>query len=378
VPAGAVNVIPQLHSTLLSPLLAQRGSAPAAPQDLPLRFGAVLPDVTLQGPLDLLLSQPIPLDLFLPYPSFVDGVKRVVLREGASVTVRGARSMDLQRPLDLPSVGLGAFAEIVMADTGQLSAAGIMHLATGLREAAVRAANASSAPATTPSLVAIKVEMATEGAALLAAAGELGRRLQRLKVRRLAEGAIELSAKGELLADDSRAAVVSAGGEGGPYVWPLRSVSPWQLNQYESLLREVLSSRLFSQQPRSEVEVAVRPVGQLPLRLMRTAAEAVTLVRMQMVLDRDLPEHSRGGEGEEAGKELPVAGSLTDVLVLGSQGVPRRSGSELWEVVVEVSGDARRGLHVKPLHLQQVSRGADTVAFAPDFIGRLMDGNYTY
>lgn len=50
------------------------------------------------------------LQLFLPHASDAGTVKRILLREGATVMVRGARSVRLRRGLDLPAIGLSEFA----------------------------------------------------------------------------------------------------------------------------------------------------------------------------------------------------------------------------------------------------------------------------
>ncbi len=57
----------------------------------PVTQGPQLPDFVLEGPLDLYLQKPTALQLFLPHPVDVGRVGRVLLREGAAVTVRGAR-----------------------------------------------------------------------------------------------------------------------------------------------------------------------------------------------------------------------------------------------------------------------------------------------
>lgn len=76
----------------------------------PVARGSLLPDFALQGPVDVFLSRPTALQLFLPHSSDAGVVRRVLLREGAVVLVRGARTVRLRRGLDLPSIGLSEFA----------------------------------------------------------------------------------------------------------------------------------------------------------------------------------------------------------------------------------------------------------------------------
>lgn len=76
----------------------------------PVSRGSLLPDSVLEGPLDVYLAQPTALQLFLPHASDSGVVKRVLLREGAVVVVRGARAVRLRRGLDLPAISLSEFA----------------------------------------------------------------------------------------------------------------------------------------------------------------------------------------------------------------------------------------------------------------------------
>ena len=62
-----------------------------------------------------LLPSPAPLQLFLPHATDTGVVKRVLLREGAAVIVRGARVVRLRRGLDLPAISLSEFAGVPAA-----------------------------------------------------------------------------------------------------------------------------------------------------------------------------------------------------------------------------------------------------------------------
>jgi hypothetical protein len=120
----------------------------------PVSRGSLLPDFGLEGPVDVHLAQPnalqvgkrqpsaaacrrllcwraltahqlmssntkaviaaAPSQLFLPHASDAGTVRRVLLREGAAIMVRGARSVRLRRGLDLPAISLSEFAGEVM------------------------------------------------------------------------------------------------------------------------------------------------------------------------------------------------------------------------------------------------------------------------
>ena len=248
----------------------------------PLRDGAALPEFTLEGPLDLYFTPPTELQLWLPHSVEAGVVKRVLLRDGAAITVRGAKSVQLRRSVDLPSVSLSDFANFAMQDRDKRNAAGLMHLAAGLREKATLKWNNTGSDGTSPALVALEVSF-PRGivGTLLAAADDYGG-LQRLRVRQLGSGILELSSRDHLSPENSKALALKPK---SPYIWPIRSASPDTVASYESLLREVLGRQIFGRAAK---------VGQphvqsdLPVRLHRSAAEAVLLLRMNIEVKRNI------------------------------------------------------------------------------------------
>lgn len=99
------------------PRAVQGGLLPASDWDSldrdwlsPVARGSLLPDFALEGPVDVYLSQPTALQLFLPHASDAGTAHRVLLRSGAAVMVRGARAVRLRRGLDLPAISLSEFA----------------------------------------------------------------------------------------------------------------------------------------------------------------------------------------------------------------------------------------------------------------------------
>ena len=178
---------------------------------------------------------PPPPQLFLPHASDAGTVQRVLLREGAAVMVRGARSVRLRRGLDLPPIGLSEFAGIVAADAGQRQPLGVLHLLAGVRAAAAAHWNASH-PDQSLGLVGLELDLSPHGAALLAAPAATtttggGGSGQRLRVRPVKPGVIELVARdappqgGEA----ARGAVAVPSAVPPSPTWPLASVHPMQL-----------------------------------------------------------------------------------------------------------------------------------------------------
>ena len=67
-----------------------------------LEESAVLPDFTLSGPLELVLTEAQPISLHVPHQADAGLVRRILLRPGAALTIHKAQSVALRRPLDLP------------------------------------------------------------------------------------------------------------------------------------------------------------------------------------------------------------------------------------------------------------------------------------
>lgn len=345
----------------------------------PVRDGPVLPDFTLSGPLELWLDPPAEsLGLWLPHPAEVGRVRRIVLRQGAAVSVRGAQSVRLRRAVDLPSVSLSDFAAIAMEDRDKANAAGIVHLATGLRERAVlRWNDTEEGHGTTPALVALTLAMGEGGGTLLAAPDDTGR-LQRLRVRRMGEGVVELSLRAELRPMDGKALALNPS---SPYMWPLRSALPETLQSYELLLREVLASQIFGAGGEGGAAGSgPRPVEDVPLRLRKSTAEALMLVRMELEVDRPVnkqlarqPSGSDSGEGDAAGADAsPTPQQLLQRQVLGGGHRGRR---ETWQAVVRMDGNVREGLRFTPVQFAPLRGESETTTFSDGALQGMMQGN---
>lgn len=89
-----------------------------------------LPEVTLTGPLELMLPEPQSVSLFLPHSADVGLVRRVVLATGATARLSRLRSITLRRPVDMPRLPGQYLAEVyAQAKLGEPEAG--FHLAPG-------------------------------------------------------------------------------------------------------------------------------------------------------------------------------------------------------------------------------------------------------
>jgi hypothetical protein len=378
----------------------------------PLRDGAVLPDFTLEGPLDLFLTPPADLQLWLPHSVEAGVQTRVMLRPGVAVTVRGARSVQLRRSIDLPEISLSDFVDFAIEDREKHQAAGLMHLATGLREkATLQWNNTDEKKPMTPALIGLEIDFSKNGGGenlggkqkkagegtLFAAPDEHGT-LQKLKVKRMGDGVLEISIRntGGSLSESGAISIESSGGSrlsaesskalalgrpGSPYVWPFRSASPETVTTYEHLLRELLSRQVFSsattskttQKNKDRAGSTIAP--DVPLKLHRSSSTAVFLMKMELAVMKNPLQRSQSRINEKESKDKkkekdsppPTPGQLLrktagELLNNENDGYPdTRPRREVYSTVVKIEGSAREGLKfsaVGPLHL--VERTSDT------------------
>lgn len=62
----------------------------------------MLPNFTLTGPLELVLTEAQPISLYVPHQADAGLVRRILLQPGAALSVHNARTVALRRPVDLP------------------------------------------------------------------------------------------------------------------------------------------------------------------------------------------------------------------------------------------------------------------------------------
>ncbi|XP_027338446.1 uncharacterized protein LOC113852414 [Abrus precatorius] len=133
----------------------------------------VLAPFQLAGPMELWIQDAKDMRLSLPHDVDAGVLKKVILAEGAVVTVKGARSVSLRQPLDFP---------LPFNRTKNGFAAGLLTLAEHLRQAS----RAEGAP-----LLSLRIVGPTSLAAPSSASSSSSD--SRLKLKRLAPGLVELS-----------------------------------------------------------------------------------------------------------------------------------------------------------------------------------------
>jgi hypothetical protein len=168
------------------------------------------------------------------------------------------------------------------------------------------------------------------------------------------------------------------------------SVHHSQLQAYERLLRQVISSRLFRapSDPRQQFRVA----HDVQLRLLETEAQATTLLQLRLELERRPTGGSKpgGSQGVTTGRQQqqqqlgqgapPVGGDdePRDAFQVVADAPGRLGPREEWSATVALRGDAQRGtLRFEPLALQRLGASHDTVQFGSGALSAVFGLNDT-
>ncbi|KAK8967839.1 hypothetical protein KSP40_PGU009643 [Platanthera guangdongensis] len=207
-------------------------------------------------------------DMRLALPHDVDAgtLRKVLLSDGAAVTVKGARSVSLRHPLELPLPLNRTRPE----DDTPPAASGLLNMAKALRSSARSSASDPDQP-----LLSLRII----GPSSLTSS-ESGSPNNRLKLKRLSPGLVELS---------SRSVPASPGEDmdlsQGRTLWPLTSLngSEPNLRGFEELLASVLGKKGFEK-------------GNFTL--LKAEVSAHTYMKMGFSVEKKLLPHS-----EEAGVE---------------------------------------------------------------------------
>jgi len=161
-----------------------------------------LPEVTLTGPLELVLPQRQPVSMFLPHAADVGLVQRVVLDTGATVRVAHMRSITLRRPVTLPNLPgqylaeVYAHAKLGEPEMGFHYAPGILFMSQKLREMAENSTKNGRLP-----LLSFEIEPASHGSLSITSSEEGPQSSHgesaapRLKIKKGNDATVELSVR---------------------------------------------------------------------------------------------------------------------------------------------------------------------------------------
>lgn len=217
----------------------------------------VLAPFQLAGPLELWIQDADHMRLSVPHDVEAGILKKVMLADGAVVTVKGARELNLRQPLQLP-LPLGSGTK----DSNLASS--LFALASKLRHASANDGKPLSLRIVGPSsLVASSISEPDSAS-------------NRLKVKRLAPGSVELiSRQQQEISPVSIEASIDSLGHNDMWMWPLPSLnsSHPKLLGFDQLLREILGS--LAQKEES-------------FKLLKARASAASFVKVQFELERKL------------------------------------------------------------------------------------------
>lgn len=241
-----------------------------------------LPEVTLSGPMELVLQQSGPISLYTPLAVDVGSIRRLLVAQGVTVTVQGLRSISLRRPVDLPSLPAQylaeayAHAKLGEPEPGFERSPGILYLATKLRGMAVN----SSLP-----LLSFEVVPAFPGGLVVMSSPQFYHEAApRLKVKKLKDGTVELTMRPDQVSTGPPNLAALA----HTWAWPLPHVDLSQWVPYESLLRGMITAMPFKIDK-------INKKG-IPLRLTKSNIKGVSLVHFDMVVTRPLPGDQEGAK----------------------------------------------------------------------------------
>ncbi|CAL1398176.1 unnamed protein product [Linum trigynum] len=188
----------------------------------------VLAPFQLAGPMEIWIQDAKDMRLSLPHDVDAGVLKKVILADGAVVTVKGARSVSLRHPIDLP---------LPLNRTENGFAAGLLSLAEQLRQTS----RAEGAP-----LLSLRIVGPTN---LESPTSTTPSSSNKLKLKRLGPGLVELSSPmmfNALSTDDlEEAATTVLTPKHFSTMWPLASLNGSHANLvgFEKLLASVLGAK---------------------------------------------------------------------------------------------------------------------------------------
>ncbi|KAF5731886.1 hypothetical protein HS088_TW18G00572 [Tripterygium wilfordii] len=242
-----------------SALVEKRNSDKALP---------VLAPFQLAGPMELWIQDAKDMRLSLPHDVDAGVLKKVVLADGAIVTVKGARSVSLRHPVDLP---------LPLNRTSHEYASGLLALAEQLRHAS----RIDGAP-----VLSLRIVGPTS---LSTSSSSSPSSVNKLKLKRLAPGLVELSSSSKARTMDA-ISTIDLHGETlltpnqFTAMWPLTSIngSSSNLIGLEALLSSVLGPKAHEKGS---------------FRLLKADVSAQTFVKIGFGVEKKLREGDIDLEG---------------------------------------------------------------------------------
>ncbi|KAH6811741.1 tunicamycin induced protein [Perilla frutescens var. frutescens] len=222
----------------------------------------VLAPFQLAGPMELWIQDAKDMRISLPHDVDAGVLKKVVLAEGAVVTVKGARSVSLRHPVELP---------LPLNRTSSNFASGLLTLAEWLRNAV----QSQDGP-----LLSLRIVGPTSITSPASSSSN-----NRLKLKRLAPGLVELSSASKRKSMEAGSTAIDLRGEVTSLLapdrfstlWPITSIdgSNSNLVGFETLLLSVLG-------PKASKEGS--------FKLLKADVSAQTFVKMGFVVEKKKQE----------------------------------------------------------------------------------------
>ncbi|XP_057802795.1 protein TUNICAMYCIN INDUCED 1-like [Salvia miltiorrhiza] len=220
----------------------------------------VLAPFQLAGPMELWIQDAKDMRISLPHEVDAGVLKKVVLADGAVVTVKGARSVSLRHPIELP---------LPFNRTSNNFASGLLTLAEWLRNAV----QSQDGP-----LLSLRIVGPTS---LTSPASSSSSSNNRLKLKRLAPGLVELSSVSKRKSMKASSTAIDLHGEATALLapdrfstlWPITSIDGYNSNLlgFEALLSSVLG-------PKASKEGS--------FKLLKADVSAQTVVKMGFVVEK--------------------------------------------------------------------------------------------
>lgn len=217
----------------------------------------VLPPFELAGPMEVWIQDGDDMRLSLPHDVDAGTLKKVLLADGATVTVKGARSVSLRHPLEFPL----PFNRSTTHQPDNPIASGLLTLSEALRLAASHSTDDSNNQVP---LLSLRIVGPTS-----LSSSDLASSKNKLKLKRLAPGLVELSSRTTPVPYHDERTLTS--------IWPLTSInaSNPNLRGFEEILVSILGKKVDDEGS---------------FRLTKAKVSAQTYVKMGFKVEKKIKE----------------------------------------------------------------------------------------